>query len=89
MGRPLHSTAPLALPRRPLWGLPAPVANNVVARLRHVAGQHLGMAITLALLAALCALQVLALLRAPAAWLPAAIHIAPVAGRAVVRRSLN
>ena len=42
------------------------------------------MAITLALLAALCALQVLALLRAPAAWLPAAIHIAPVAGQTVV-----
>ena len=37
-----------------------------------------------ALLAGLCALQVLALLRAPAAWMPAAIHVTPHAGETVV-----
>ena len=42
------------------------------------------MALTLALLAGLCALQVLALLRAPLAWMPAAIHVTPVAGETVV-----
>jgi cell division protein FtsW len=45
------------------------------AWLVRAAVRNTGLAITLALLIALCGLQVLALLRAPAAWLPAAITV--------------
>jgi cell division protein FtsW len=42
--------------------------------------RHSGMALTLAVLAVLCGLQGLALLRAPAAWLPSAITVDLAAG---------
>ena len=87
MGLTLRSvlTSMLLQPRPSRSRRPSPPATiSIGARLRHLAARHLGMAVTLALLAGLCALQVLALLRAPAAWMPAAIHVTPVAGETVV-----
>lgn len=56
-------------PRRSLL----PMIASAIAR-------HSGMALTLAVLAVLCGLQALALLRAPAAWLPSAITVDLAAG---------
>jgi cell division protein FtsW len=53
---------------------------RVVAR---AAARNLGLAATLALLAGLCGLQALALLRAPAAWLPSAITVNLAAGDSI------
>jgi len=55
----------------------------MLAMLMRAAARHSGMAITLAVLSALCGLQVLALLRAPAAWLPSAITIRLAAGDSI------
>lgn len=79
--RPLHQPRGLHLPAR---------AGDVAALLQRLAVQHAGMAVTLVLLAALCALQALALLRTPDAWLPRAIHIALAPGETVTlgRREL-
>jgi cell division protein FtsW len=49
--------------------------GDVASWLARAAARNTGFAVTLALLAALCGLQALALLRAPAAWLPAAITV--------------
>jgi len=62
--------------------LPARV-GEIAALLLHRAGQHAGMTVTATLLAALCALQALALLRAPDAWLPRAIHVTLAPGASV------
>ncbi|NGZ83540.1 FtsW/RodA/SpoVE family cell cycle protein [Duganella aceris] len=48
--------------------------------LGRAAMRNVGMAATLGLLAALCGLQALALLRAPAAWLPSAVTVQLSAG---------
>lgn len=56
-------------PRRPVL----PLIASAIAR-------RSGLAFTLAVLAALCGLQALALLRAPAAWLPSAITVDLAAG---------
>ncbi len=61
------------LPSRSL-GL-GPLLAGAVASVVRSAARNIGLAVTLALLAALCGLQALALLRAPAAWLPAAITV--------------
>jgi cell division protein FtsW len=51
--------------------------------LSRAAVRNVGMALTLALLAALCGLQALALLRAPAAWMPSAVTVQLSAGESV------
>ncbi|WP_328595865.1 FtsW/RodA/SpoVE family cell cycle protein [Rugamonas aquatica] len=48
-----------------------------------MAARNTGLAITLALLAVLCSFQALALLRAPAAWMPAAITVKLAPGEAI------
>lgn len=58
-------------------------AAGAVAMLARAAARHSGMALTLAVLAALCVLQAMALLRAPAAWLPAAISVSLAAGESI------
>jgi cell division protein FtsW len=58
-------------------------AASALPMLTRAAVRHCGMAFTLALLAALCGLQVLALLRAPAAWLPSAISVDLAAGESI------
>jgi len=89
-----RSAAPGARPReatraQPIRGLPRPgraleLLGPLLAGAAHstarAAARNIGLAITLALLAALCGLQALALLRAPAAWLPAAITVQLSAG---------
>jgi cell division protein FtsW len=66
-----HGTRSATRPAAPLATLPA-AALHTIAR---AAATNMGLAITLVLLAGLCALQALALLRAPASWLPAAITV--------------
>ncbi|WP_229258443.1 FtsW/RodA/SpoVE family cell cycle protein [Duganella rivi] len=56
------------------------VALPMLAR---AAARHSAMTFTLAVLAGLCGLQVLALLRAPAAWLPSAIDVTLASGESV------
>ncbi|MET0319327.1 MAG: hypothetical protein ABW069_01250, partial [Duganella sp.] len=63
---------------------PAAVPRQLAGAVARWMAQHVGAATALALLAALCALQVLALLRAPAMWLPSAIHLRPAPGETVV-----
>ncbi|WP_373991894.1 FtsW/RodA/SpoVE family cell cycle protein [Duganella sp. BuS-21] len=46
--------------------------------------RHGGMMLTLAVLAGLCGLQALALLRAPAAWMPSAITVRLTAGDSII-----
>jgi cell division protein FtsW len=74
--RPIRS---LPLPGRALDFLGPLLAGAAHAAAR-AAARNIGLAITLALLAALCGLQALALLRAPAAWLPAAVTVQLSAG---------
>ncbi|RFP16365.1 MULTISPECIES: FtsW/RodA/SpoVE family cell cycle protein [unclassified Duganella] len=57
-----------------------PATRTSTAR---AAGRHTGMVLTLAMLAALCSMQALALLRAPAAWLPAAITVKLAPGETI------
>jgi len=68
------------IPRRPV--LSRGVADALLMLSRAVV-RHCGMAFTLAVLAALCGLQVLALLRAPAAWLPSAISVNLAGGESI------
>jgi len=65
-------------------------ANDIIGLLLHAAAQHAGMAVTVVVLAALCALQALALWRAPQAWLPRAIHVTLAPGESIAlgRREL-
>jgi cell division protein FtsW len=81
----LHSLA-LPLPSRTSPRPPAspPRLRQLTDAVVRLAAQHVGAAVTLALLAALCALQLLALLRAPAMWLPSAIHIQAMQGQTVI-----
>lgn len=51
--------------------------------LARAAARNIGLAITLAVLAALCGLQALALLRAPAVWLPSAVTVKLAAGESI------
>ncbi|SEO07936.1 cell division protein FtsW [Duganella sp. CF517] len=67
------------IPGRPAGGTIAGAAGRLVRR----AAQNIGLAATLALLAALFGLQALALLRAPASWLPAAIDITLTPGESI------
>ncbi|MBV7534308.1 FtsW/RodA/SpoVE family cell cycle protein [Duganella sp. sic0402] len=55
-----------------------------VAASLHAARRHIRVTLTLAVLAGLCGLQALALLRAPAAWLPSAMTINLAAGDSIV-----
>jgi cell division protein FtsW len=65
------------------WRTPFSVAD-IGAALARAAARNAGLAATIAILAALCGLQVLALLRAPEAWLPAAITVKLAPGENVV-----
>ncbi|NVM78594.1 cell division protein FtsW [Duganella sp. SG902] len=70
----------------PAGSLTANLAEGLASLLRagrRAALRHSGMACTLALLAVLSGLQALALLRAPAAWLPSAITVNLAAGNVV------
>ena len=62
------------------FSLLGPLLAGAAHSAARAAARNLGLAITLALLAALCGLQALALLRAPAAWLPAAVTVQLSAG---------
>jgi cell division protein FtsW len=53
----------------------AGLLSDSLQAIARAAARNIGLALTLALLAGLCGLQALALLRAPAAWLPAAITV--------------
>ncbi|TFW16007.1 hypothetical protein E4L98_24655 [Duganella callida] len=79
----MRATAPLrtAHPPRPSA---AQSLGAMLATVSRAAFRHSGLALTLALLAALAALQALALLRAPAAWLPAEITIQLARGESIV-----
>lgn len=66
----------------PGWPSGADIAG-AAAWLARLAARNLGLAATLALLAALFGLQALALLRAPASWLPAAISVALAPGETI------
>jgi cell division protein FtsW len=76
-------TAPLRAPARPGRSFGGAFGSGFLGArigdgaswLARAAARNTGFAVTLALLAALCGLQALALLRAPAAWLPAAITV--------------
>ena len=59
-------------------------AGDVLAAMLRAAAANTSLAITLAMLTALCGLQALALLRAPAAWMPAAVTVKLAPGEAVV-----
>jgi cell division protein FtsW len=59
------------------------LATDSLRAIARVAARNIGLAVTLALLAGLCALQALALLRAPAAWLPATITVTLPAGDSI------
>jgi cell division protein FtsW len=57
---------------------------DIFASVADAAARNAGLAATIAILAALCGLQVLALLRAPEAWLPAAITVKLAPGESIV-----
>ena len=57
---------------------------DIFAAWAGTAARNAGLAATMAILAALCGLQALALLRAPEAWLPAAITIKLAPGESIV-----
>jgi cell division protein FtsW len=57
--------------------------SGVALSLARAAARNIGLVITLALLLALCGLQALALLRAPAAWLPSAVTVQLAAGESI------
>ncbi len=59
------------------------LAAGSLHTIARAAARNIGLAVTLALLAGLCTLQALALLRAPAAWLPAAITVTLPAGDSI------
>jgi cell division protein FtsW len=73
--------------RPPLFRLPCwpsgEIVTNAASWLARFAAQNIGLAATLALLAALFGLQALALLRAPASWLPATISVKPAPGETI------
>ena len=81
-----QSTARPASQRAAGMRLTAPLAALLTSSLDAIArraARNIGLAVTLALLAGLCTLQALALLRAPAAWLPAAITVTLPAGDSI------
>ncbi|MQA23628.1 FtsW/RodA/SpoVE family cell cycle protein [Rugamonas rivuli] len=57
--------------------------GEVFAAIIRAAARNTGLAVTLSLLTVLCGLQALALLRAPAAWMPAAITVKLAPGEAI------
>ncbi|MFS2137556.1 FtsW/RodA/SpoVE family cell cycle protein [Duganella sp. Dugasp56] len=57
---------------------------DILASLSDAAARNAGLAATIAILAALCGLQALALLHAPEAWLPAAITVKLAPGESIV-----
>ncbi len=63
--------------------LAKPRLSDMCAAMARAAVRNTGLALTFAVLAALCGLQALALLRAPAAWLPAAITVNLAPGEAI------
>jgi cell division protein FtsW len=94
---PLRAVAPKMAPRvghsaaHRVFGALSAIAAWLGARsglamfsIARTAARNISLAITIALLAALCGLQALALLRAPAAWLPSAITINLAAGDAII-----
>lgn len=66
-----------------LAGQIAAGAVNCLHALASAAWRNAGLALTLSVLAGLCGLQALALLRAPAAWLPSTITISLAAGDSI------
>jgi len=76
MTAPARSTT-----RRAAFGKPS--FSELLAALLRAAARNTGFAATLALLAVLCCLQALALLRAPAAWMPAAISVKLAPGEGI------
>ncbi|MEV4781857.1 FtsW/RodA/SpoVE family cell cycle protein [Burkholderia sp. LMU1-1-1.1] len=66
----------------PAWP-PGAIIADAASRLARFAAQNIGLAATLALLAALFGLQALALLRAPASWLPATIGVTLAPGETI------
>lgn len=83
MNTPIH-----AMRRRPVQRLAAPASPaQALARLARaacaLAARNSALALTLLTVAALCGLQVLALMRAPTAWLPASIDVELSAGDSI------
>lgn len=77
--------APLRLPLRPSLGeLLAGAAAAGLNLIVRTARRNAALTLTLALLAGLCGLQALALLRAPIAWLPSAISVHLAAGDSII-----
>jgi cell division protein FtsW len=66
--------------RRPAGSTAGALLAGATLSLVRAAARNIGLAITLALLATLCGLQALALLRAPAMWLPSAVTVQLAAG---------
>ncbi|OEZ60467.1 lipid II flippase FtsW [Duganella sp. HH105] len=60
-----------------------PSFGELFAAIVRAAARNTGLAVTLSLLILLCGLQALALLRAPAAWMPAAITVKLAPGEAL------
>lgn len=71
------------MPRQSSAARLAGVLNATLYTTARAATRNVGLAITLSILASLCGLQALALLRAPAAWLPSAIHVTLPAGDSI------
>jgi cell division protein FtsW len=71
------------MPRQSLAPRLAGALNVALYATARAAARNIGLAITLSILASLCGLQALALLRAPAAWLPSAITVTLPAGDSI------
>jgi cell division protein FtsW len=68
---------------RPAGSTAGALLAGATLSLVRAAARNIGLAITLALLAALCGLQALALLRAPAMWLPSSVTVQLAAGESI------
>jgi cell division protein FtsW len=84
--RDLPRTPPASRQRasRPAVSATGALLAGAARSLARSAARNTGLAITLALLAALCGLQMLALLRAPTAWLPSAVTAQLAAGESIM-----
>lgn len=71
------------IPRQSLAHRLTGALNVTLHATARAAARNIGMAITLSILAGLCGLQALALLRAPVAWLPSAITVTLPAGDSI------
>jgi cell division protein FtsW len=71
------------MPRQSLTPRLAGALNVALYATACAAARNIGLAITISILASLCGLQAVALLRAPAAWLPSAITVTLPAGDSI------